>query len=62
MGRGLAIVQDFVRVKIPLGLEPFEVLFFSGNKFSKIDLALSEVIKNQPKVVYKSPWCFKAYN
>ena len=40
-----------MRVKTSMGLEPFEVrFFFSGDKFSKTDLALSEFIKNRPKV------------
>ena len=36
--------------------------FFSGDKLSKIDLALSEVIKIDHKLVKESPWCFEAYN
>ena len=41
-----------MRVKTPMGLEPFEVRFFSEEKFTKFDLALSEIIKNRSKVVY----------
>ena len=44
--------DNFVCVKTHMGLQPFEVRFFSGDKFSKINLALSEVIKNRPKVGY----------
>ena len=32
--------KHFVRIKTPMGLEPFEVWFFIGQKFIKIDLAL----------------------
>ena len=42
-----------MRVKTLMGLEPFEVRFFFGEKFTKFDLALKEVIKNRSKVVYK---------
>ena len=38
-------------VKTLMGLEPLEVKFFSGNKFTKFDLALKEVVKNRSKVV-----------
>ena len=34
-----------------MGLEPFEVRFFFGEKFSKFDLALKLVIKNRSKVI-----------
>ena len=51
MGRWLALVQDFVRVKTLMGLEPFEVRFFVKIKFTKFDLALKAVIKNRSKVV-----------
>ena len=35
-----------------MGLERFEVRFFFGEKFTKIDLALEVVIKNLSKVVW----------
>ena len=35
-----------------MGLEPFEVRFFFGEKFTKIDLAVEGVIENRSKVVY----------
>ena len=41
-----------MRVKTPMGLGQFEVRSFSGDKFSKVDLALTIVIKNKPKVGY----------
>ena len=40
------------RVKTLMGLEPFEVRFFFGEKFTKIDLAVEGVIENRSKVVY----------
>ena len=39
--------EDFVRVKTPIGLGRFEVRFFSGEKFTKFDLAPKEINKNQ---------------
>ena len=36
--------------------------FFSGDKFSKIDLALLEVIKIDHKLVKETLCCFEAYN
>ena len=44
MGRKSSLYEDFVRVKTPMGLEPFEVRFFVKIKFTKIDLALTLVI------------------
>ena len=41
-----------MRVKTHMGLERFEVRFFFGEKFTKIDLALKVVIKNLSKVVW----------
>ena len=40
MGRWTVLVHDFVHVKTPMGLEPFEVSFFVRVNFTKIDLAL----------------------
>ena len=40
-----------VRVKTLMGLDLFEVRFFFGEKFTKFDLALKQVIKNFSKVV-----------
>ena len=51
MGRWLALVQDFVRVKTLMGLQPFEDRFFFREKFAIFDLALEAVIKNRSKVV-----------
>ena len=51
MGRRKSLREIFVRVKTPMGLEPFEVRFFFEEKFTKIDLALEGVIKNLLKVV-----------
>ena len=39
-------------VKTPMGLQRFEVRFFSGGKFTKFDLAPKEVIKNHSKLGY----------
>ena len=36
-------------VKTPMGLEPFEVRFFIGKKFTKFDLAVQQDIKNRSK-------------
>ena len=49
MGRRLSLHEDFVRVKTRMGLEPFEVRFFYGQKFSKFDLQLEIVIRNRSK-------------
>ena len=40
-----------VRVKTLMGLDLFEVRFFFGEKFTKFDLALKQVIKNRSKVL-----------
>ena len=58
MGRRSSLPEDFVRVKTPMGLEPFEVRFFSRDKFTKIDLALTLVIKNHAKVGYTRSMMF----
>ena len=58
MGRWSVLVHDFVRVKTPMGLEPFEVRFFVKIKFTKIDLALTLVIKNHSKVGYTRSMMF----
>ena len=58
MGRRLSLHQDFVRVKTRMGLEPFEVRFFVKIKFTKIDLALTLVIKNHSKVGYTRSMMF----
>ena len=50
MGRRSSLHEDFVRVKTLMGLEPFEVRFFFGEKCIKFNLALKEVIKNHSKV------------
>ena len=41
-----------------MGLERFEVKFFSGEKFTKIDLALTLVIKSYSKVGYTRSMMF----
>ena len=43
--------SSFVRAKTPMGLDLFEVRFFSRENITKIDLALKGVIKNLSKVV-----------
>ena len=50
MGIRSSLHEDFVRVKTLMGLEPFEVRFFFGPKFTKINLALKGYIKNGLKV------------
>ena len=52
MGRCSSLCEDFVRVKTPMGLGPFEVRFFVKIKFTKTDLALEVVIKNLSKLVW----------
>ena len=39
-----------VRAKTLMGLHLFEVRFFFGEKFTKFDLALKQVIRNHSKV------------
>ena len=51
MGRRSSLHEDFVRVKTPMGLEPFEVNFFFGQKFTKFDLTFEIVIRNHSKTV-----------
>ena len=52
MNRRSSLVEHFVEVKSLMGLERFEVRFFFGHKFTKIDLAHKGVIENRSKVVY----------
>ena len=47
---GGAGYKYIVAFKTLMGLEPFEVRFFFGEKFTKFDLAPEEVIKNRSKV------------
>ena len=47
-----------MRVKTPMGLARFEVRIFSRDKFTKIDLALTLVIKNHSKVGYTRSMMF----
>ena len=49
MGDRSSLHEDFVRVKTLMGLEPFEVNFFFGQKFTKLDLTLEVVIRNHLK-------------
>ena len=58
MGRQSSLHEGFGRVKTLMGLEPFELRFFFGEKCSKFDLALEEVIKNRSKVIYRLPVMF----
>ena len=39
--------EDYVCVKNPMGLEPFEATFLLGHKFTNFDLVLKHDIKNQ---------------
>ena len=50
MGWWLALVQDFVRFKTLMGLQPFEDKFFFAEKIHKFDVGLQEDIKNRSKV------------
>ena len=47
-----------VRAKTLMGLDLFEVRFFFGEKFTKFDLALKQVIKNRSKLFYRLPVVF----
>ena len=58
MGIRSSLHEDFVRVKTLMGLEPFEVRFFVGQKFTKFDLALTLVIKKHSKVGYTRSMMF----
>ena len=51
MGSRLSLHEDFVRVKTLMGLEPFEVRFFVGQKFTKFNLALKLLVINFWKLV-----------
>ena len=50
MGSLSSLDEHLVRVKTPMGLEPFEVSFFVRVQFTKVDLALKEVIRNRLKL------------
>ena len=52
MGRHSSLYEDFVRVKILMGLEPFEVRFFVGEKFTNFNLALKLIIRNFLKLIH----------
>ena len=57
-----SLCEDFVRVKTPMGLGPFGVRFFFRKKFTKIDLALTLVIKKHSKVGYtRSMMCLRIW-
>ena len=45
-----SLYEDFVRVKTLMGLEPFEVRFFVGQKFTKFNVALRLLIRNFVKL------------
>ena len=51
MGSRSSLHEDFVRVRTLMGLEPFEVRFFIGQKFPKFNLALKLLIRNFLKLV-----------
>ena len=53
MGRRFSRFHRFGVVKTPMGLKRYEVRFFFGGNFTKIDLAFKEVIKNRSKFVYR---------
>ena len=46
IARCISLHEDFVRIKTLTGLDPFEVRFFFGQKFTKINLALKWLIKS----------------
>ena len=48
----LSLLEDFVRVKTLIGLEPFEVRFFVGQKFTKFNLAFKLLIRNFLKLLH----------
>ena len=52
MGIRSSLHEDFVRVKTLMGLEPFEVRFFVGQKFTKFNLALKLLIRNFLKLFH----------
>ena len=52
MGSRSSLHEDFARVKTLMGLEPFELRFFVGQKFTKINLALKLLIRNSIKLVH----------
>ena len=41
----------FFFVKFHMGIEPFEIIFFSRDKFTKFELARKEDIKNRSKFI-----------
>ena len=43
--------SSYMRAKTTMGLDPFEGRFFSGEKFTNINLALEVVIRNHSKTV-----------
>ena len=50
MGSRSSLHEHFVRVKTPMGLQPFEVRYSVSKKCTKIDLALKGVIRNRSKL------------
>ena len=48
-GMLISLHEDFVRVKTPMGLGPFEVRFFSAKIFTKFDLTFEIIIRNRVK-------------
>ena len=53
MGRRSSLREDWVCVKTLMGLEPFEVRFFVGEKFTKIGLAFQLFTENRLKVAQR---------
>ena len=58
MGRRSSLYELQMCVKTLMGLEPFEVRFFFGEKFTKFDLALKKVKTNRSKLVYRLSMMF----
>ena len=49
-------------VKTPMGLEPFEVRFFIGKKFTKFDLAVQQDIKNRSNLNFNPLYTHKSFD
>ena len=58
MGSRSSLYEDFVHVKTLMGLEPFEVRFFVGQKFTKFNLDLKLLIRNFLKLVHSFSMMF----
>ena len=51
MGSRSSLLEEIVRVKTLMGLEPFEVRFFVEQKITKFDLELKWLMRNFLKLV-----------